>query len=219
MTPRRLRRLESLRAGGLDVRVARSPRARLLGLALLADLPRGTALLIPRCRSLHTFGMRFPIDVVFLDGAGRPLREVRGLRPRRVVWCRGAAAVLERRAVRDGMMPAMSDQAFGTRFRDALNPRVPIYRDSYNEYFMLILSAGGAAAGTQVPLYIVMAITGLWGVIPFAAACVVFELVVIFGLARPQMQPQERIAWASLWSFATAVMAVAFYYLVAKPTL
>jgi hypothetical protein len=117
------------------------------------------------------------------------------------------------------MMPAMSDQAFGARFRDALNPRVPIYRDSYNEYFMLILSAGGAAAGTQVPLYIVMAITGLWGVIPFAAACVVFELVVIFGLARPQMQPQERIAWASLWSFATAVMAVAFYYLVAKPTL
>ena len=102
---------------------------------------------------------------------------------------------------------------------EALDPRVPLYRDSYNEYFMLILSAGGAAAGTQVPLYIVMAITGLWGVIPFAAACVVFELVVIFGLARPQMQPQERIAWASLWSFATAVMAVAFYYLVAKPTL
>ena len=113
----------------------------------------------------------------------------------------------------------MADQAFGSRFRDALNPRVPIYRDSYNEYFMLILSAGGAAAGTQVPLYIVMAITGLWGVVPFAAACVVFELVVIFGLARPQMQPQERIAWAALWSFATAALAVCFYYLVAKPTI
>jgi uncharacterized membrane protein (UPF0127 family) len=219
VTPRRLRRLETLRVGALDVRVARSPRARLLGLALLGELPAGTALLIPGCGSVHTIGMRFSIDVLFLDGAGRPLREVRGLRPWRVASCRGAAAVLERRAARDGMMPAMSDQAFGTRFRDALNPRVPIYRDSYNEYFMLILSAGGAAAGTQVPLYIVMAITGLWGAIPFAVACVVFELVVIFGLARPQMQPQERIAWAVLWSSATAVMALAFYYLVAKPTL
>jgi uncharacterized membrane protein (UPF0127 family) len=219
VTPRRLRGLETLRTRDTVVHVAGTRRSRLLGLALLRDLPAGTALLIPRCRSVHTFGMRFPIDVVFLDAAGRPLREVRGLRPGRVACCRGAAAVLERRAARDGMMPAMSDQAFGSRFRDALNPRVPIYRDSYNEYFMLILSAGGAAAGTQVPLYIVMAITGLWGVIPFAAACVVFELVVIFGLARPQMQPQERVAWAALWSFATAVMAVAFYYLVAKPTL
>ena len=161
-------------------------KARLLGLALLRDLPPDRALLIPGCRSVHTFGMRFALDVVFLDAAGRPLRVVRGLRPCRVASCRRAVAVFERRAARDGMIPAMSDQAFANRFRQALDPRVPIYRDAYNEYFMLVLSAGGAAAGTQVPLYIVMAITGLWGVIPFAAACVVFELAVIFGLARPR---------------------------------
>jgi uncharacterized protein len=220
VTPRRLQRLQSVGVGGgLTVYIARSRRSRLLGLALLRDLPSDRALLIPGCRSVHTAGMRFALDVVFLDADGRPLREVRGLRPFRVAGCRGAAAVLERRAARNGMIPAMSDQAFGSRFRDALNPRVPIYRDSYNEYFMLILSAGGAAAGTQVPLFIVMAITGLWGVVPFAAACVVFELVVIFGLARPQMQPQERIAWAALWSFATAALAICFYYLVAKPTI
>jgi hypothetical protein len=105
------------------------------------------------------------------------------------------------------------------RLAAALDPRQPIYRDAYNEYFMLILSAGGAAAGTQVPLYIVMAITGIWSVGVFVAACVVFELVVIFGLARPQMQPQERAGWTLLWGAATAVMALAFYYLVAQPTL
>jgi hypothetical protein len=105
------------------------------------------------------------------------------------------------------------------RFAAALDPRQPIYRDTYNEYFVLILSAGGAAAGTQVPLYIVMAITGLWDLVPFVLACVVFELAVIFGLARPQMKPHERIGWAGLWGGATAVMAIAFYYLVAKPTL
>ena len=101
----------------------------------------------------------------------------------------------------------------------ALDPRQPIYRDSYNEYFMFILSAGGAAAGTQVPLYIVMAITGLWSAPVFVVACVVFELVVIFGLARPQMRPLERLGWALLWTFATAVLALAFYHLVATPTL
>ncbi len=101
----------------------------------------------------------------------------------------------------------------------ALDPRQPIYRDSYNEYFMFILSAGGAAAGTQVPLYIVMAITGLWPMAVFVGACVVFELAVIFGLARPQMKPHERVAWAAAWAVATALLAAAFYKLVAEPTL
>jgi len=105
------------------------------------------------------------------------------------------------------------------RLLAALDPRQPIYRDAYNEYFVLVLSAGGAAAGTQVPLYLLMAITGQWSVIPFVLACVVFELSVIFGLARPQMQPVERAGWAALWAGATAALAVCFYYLVADPTL
>ena len=102
---------------------------------------------------------------------------------------------------------------------EALDPRVPIYRDTYNEYFVLILSAGGAALGTQVPLYVVMALTDLWDPAVFVAACVVFELAVIFGLARPQMKPFERVGWSVLWGAATAVLALAFYHLVASPTL
>jgi hypothetical protein len=105
------------------------------------------------------------------------------------------------------------------RLATALDPRQPIYRDAYNEYFMFVLSAGGAAAGTQVPLYIVMAITDLWSPVVFVLACVAFELIVIFGLARPQMRVVERIGWAVLWSGATGVLAFAFYHLVAKPTL
>ena len=102
---------------------------------------------------------------------------------------------------------------------EALNPRVPIYRDTYNEYFVLLLSAGGAVAGTQVPLYIVMALTDLWSAAVFTGACVVFELGVIFGVARPQMKPLERVGWALLWGAVTAVLALAFYYLIAEPTL
>lgn len=74
--------------------VARSPWRRLVGLAWRRE-PPPHALLIPRCRSVHTFGMRFPIDVAFLDRDGRVLRLARGVPPNRVLWCRAAAAVLE----------------------------------------------------------------------------------------------------------------------------
>jgi hypothetical protein len=162
--------------------------------------------------------MRFALDIVFLDAAGRVVREVRGVPPWRVVSCRHAAAVLEMPVLERGMIPFVADE-HRRRLAAALDPRQPIYRDAYNEYFMLALSAGGAAAGTQVPLYIVMAITGLWPLGVFVAACVVFELAVIFGLARPQMKPLERVGWALLWGALTAGLAFCFYELVAKPTL
>ena len=75
--------------------VADSPLARLLGLALLDRRRAGEGLLIPRCRSVHTFGMRFPLDVVFLDAGLRPISRRPGLGPRRFAGERGAAAVLE----------------------------------------------------------------------------------------------------------------------------
>src|ERR671927_595801 len=106
-----------------------------------------------------------------------------------------------------------------TRFLEAFDPRVPLYRDEYNEYLVFIVSAIGSVAGTQVPLYLVMAITGLWSPWVFVPACVVFELFVILFIARPQMKPIERLGWNGMWAGATAVMATAFYYLVAEPTL
>jgi uncharacterized membrane protein (UPF0127 family) len=84
-------------AGGLRLAVARSHRQRGVGLMGLAELPPGRALRIPRCSSVHTFWMRFPIDLVWLDGDGRVLRTDEGVR-RRVSWCRGAREVVETRA-------------------------------------------------------------------------------------------------------------------------
>lgn len=75
--------------------VAGSFRSRLLGLAWRPRSLAGPGLLIPRCASVHTFGMRFALDVYFLDRAGRVLSVRRQVPPRRVLWCRGAAAVLE----------------------------------------------------------------------------------------------------------------------------
>jgi uncharacterized protein len=78
-----------------EIPVAVGFRARLLGLSRLPREQAGPGLLIPRCSSVHTFGMRFGIDIVFLDRGGRALVIRHGVPPRRLVWRRGAAAVLE----------------------------------------------------------------------------------------------------------------------------
>ena len=78
--------------------VAESWWARLRGLAWRREPPDGWALLFPRCRSVHTFGMRFPIDVVFLDPHGWPIAIRQGVGPGRVVRCGRAGAVIETKA-------------------------------------------------------------------------------------------------------------------------
>ena len=99
MLPRRLERLPRVRlADDAVIHEAATLSARLLGLAFLAPIPPEHALFIPHCRSVHTFGMRFPIDVAFLDDAGRAIRIERAVGPRRVLSCRGAFAVVEARA-------------------------------------------------------------------------------------------------------------------------
>src|SRR4051794_27076024 len=96
MLPRRLERLPRFTVSGdAVIHEANTLASRLLGLAFLGSLPSGHALLIPDCRSVHTFGMRFPIDVAFLDERGRAVRVESGVARRRVLVCRGAFAVIE----------------------------------------------------------------------------------------------------------------------------
>jgi uncharacterized membrane protein (UPF0127 family) len=95
MRSERFRDLPRRRAAGLLVPVATGPRSRLLGLAWLDHERAGVGLLIPRCASIHTFGMRFPLDLHFLDREGVTLEVRREVPPRRLVRCGGADAVLE----------------------------------------------------------------------------------------------------------------------------
>ena len=77
--------------------VARGVR-RLTGLIGRRSWPHGVALEIPRCRSVHTFGMRFALDLVWLDADRRVVRVDRVVPPWRVRSCRAARSVLELRA-------------------------------------------------------------------------------------------------------------------------
>lgn len=99
MVPKRLSRLEARSdAAGVQVFVAHSFRARLLGLALMPGLPRGCALLLPGCSSVHTFGMRFCLEIRFLDERGEVLRRESRVPAGRMLREPGAAAVLEWRS-------------------------------------------------------------------------------------------------------------------------
>lgn len=65
---------------------ASSLKQRMLGLLGRASLPPGSALLISPCRAVHTWFMRFPIDVIFLDGESRITRVVCAVPPFRMLW-------------------------------------------------------------------------------------------------------------------------------------
>ena len=93
--PLRFRRLPTAEVASRRVPVAVTLPSRLLGLALLRPGRAGEGLLIPRCRSVHTFGMRFRLDVVFLGRDSRPLSRRDAVPPNRIVRDRRAASVLE----------------------------------------------------------------------------------------------------------------------------
>jgi hypothetical protein len=99
-----------------DVEVPTTRRERARGLRRRAGLVPGTGLLLERCRSVHTFGMRFPIAVAFLDRdlvvlEVRRVPAGRLLRPRR-----RARHVLE--------LPVGADVRVGDRFsRPGRGPR------------------------------------------------------------------------------------------------
>jgi uncharacterized protein len=83
------------RLGPVDVSIPETPRERARGLIGRKDLSLGEGLLLERCRSVHTFGMRYPIDVVLMDRSHRVVRVVR-MAPGRLLLPRpGVRHILE----------------------------------------------------------------------------------------------------------------------------
>ncbi len=96
-----------------SVQLADTPRARRTGLLNHESLPAGEGLWIYPTQAIHTFGMKFPIDVAFLDRRLRVKRIYHRLAPYRVtslVW--GARSVLE--------LPGGSLEETGTSIGDEL---------------------------------------------------------------------------------------------------
>lgn len=68
----------------LRVQIANTFISRLIGLLSRKSLADGEALLLVPCASIHTFGMRFSIDVLFLDAKNRVLGYADDVMPNRV---------------------------------------------------------------------------------------------------------------------------------------
>jgi hypothetical protein len=78
------------------VAIASSVPARLRGLLGTRSLPRGHGLLLRPCRQVHSFFMRYALDLVFVDGRGRVLLTVSDFKTNRISpHVRAADAVLE----------------------------------------------------------------------------------------------------------------------------
>jgi uncharacterized membrane protein (UPF0127 family) len=83
---------------GLHIRQALSWWTRALGLLATPRLDDPCGLWISPCPSVHTGGMRYAIDVVFLARDGRILKLCPALRPWRAAGARGAHSTLDLRA-------------------------------------------------------------------------------------------------------------------------
>lgn len=95
--------------------LANNSKARREGLLKRSHLQTGEGLLITPCEAIHTFGMKFPIDVVFI-GKDRRVRKVLHSMPRsRIGFCFSAEIALE--------IPAGAAEASGTNQGDQLELR------------------------------------------------------------------------------------------------
>lgn len=109
-----MRRVE---AAGWTLETPESHVERTRGLLGRDALDPAHALVLTRCRSVHTVGMRFPIDIVAFD-RDWSLVAIRTLAPGRIVWPRhGTRHVVETAA---GRGQAFSESLDGRTILEAL---------------------------------------------------------------------------------------------------
>jgi len=92
--------------------VADTGKTRRKGLLKRGSLPQGEGLWITPCEAVHTIGMRFPIDVIFLDRKRKVLKIRENMGRGRLAVCLWAQSVLE--------LPAGTIAGTGTAVGDQL---------------------------------------------------------------------------------------------------
>lgn len=75
--------------------VADTSKKRRAGLLHYESFPAGSGLWIVPCEAVHTIGMKFPIDVVFLNKRRKVLKIRSRMVPWRISGCLRAHSVLE----------------------------------------------------------------------------------------------------------------------------
>jgi len=87
---------------------------RLRGLLDFSQLTQGEGMYFPPpCNALHTVGMKFPIDIVFIDLYGRVVDLIENMAPGNQASCPAAYSALE--------LPTGAIRGSGTQRGDALS--------------------------------------------------------------------------------------------------
>lgn len=87
---------DGVRETGLEITIASTFLSRLVGLLAHRSLDNRSGMLIAPCGGIHTIGMRFPIDVIFLSRRWQVLGYSDGVKPNRLRFSpKGTYAVLE----------------------------------------------------------------------------------------------------------------------------
>lgn len=107
-------------------------RSRRQGLLGRGALPQSTALVIAPCNAVHTFFMRFAIDVIFADRSGTVVGIAHELRPWRIWIGLRAFAAIE--------LPAGSARAVDVRAGD----RLTLDPGPSGQVRLPLLAAGGS---------------------------------------------------------------------------
>ncbi len=102
-----------------ELRVANTHASRFVGLLATSagEFVSGKGLWIVPCRGVHTLGMRFPIDVIYLDSNSTVIHVEQSLQPWRIAPVRlSAASVLE--------LPSSTVTQTATQLGDKVDIRV-----------------------------------------------------------------------------------------------
>ena len=100
---------------GSQVTLTRSVAARMHGLLGRRQLEPGEGMMFETSGPIHTFFMRFPIDVLFLDRQKKVVGQRENLKPFRLAWRPGATMVIE--------LPAGTIALTGTRKGDQVEAK------------------------------------------------------------------------------------------------
>lgn len=112
--------------------------SRLRGFLGRREPERGEGLLLVPCQHVHTFGMKFSLDLIFLDRSGRVVDLVQGLDPwSRTTRVRDAHCVLE--------LPTGTIEATRTRVGDLISWTAP---------GCSVASSGGTAMATFALIFV-----------------------------------------------------------------
>ena len=117
---------------GDRIGIANTSESRRMGLLSRRKLEHGDGLLLTDAQTIHTFGMKFPIDLVFIDGMGTVIGLSPDLQPGRTATLGIRTSVLE--------LPAGTIAATGTELGDSI-----VAEDRQRQTQMVPAYAGGNA--------------------------------------------------------------------------